>query len=137
VLQYERGRALVSAGRAGEALADLAEASAEARAHGRDTIYLAYFLAEAYYATGGYEEAWDCVNDLPDRLYKWRENGVLAESWIADAAQLLLARVYARLGDGGRARAGLAVLAERAADPDLARLAQDPVAALADTRSDG
>ncbi|MFC6017621.1 hypothetical protein ACFP2T_15575 [Plantactinospora solaniradicis] len=98
-LRYLRGRRLIDAGRAAEAVDDLYEAVGLAASTGQDGAELWYHLVVAAHADGRFAEAVDAGLRVTDWLDRLRETGDPAGIEWADNCRLLLADSYRGIGE--------------------------------------
>ncbi|MBE1487648.1 hypothetical protein [Plantactinospora soyae] len=98
-LRYLRGRRLIDAGRAAEAVDDLYEAVGLAASTGQDSAELWYHLVVAAHADGRFSEAVDACLRVTEWLDRLRETGDPAGIEWADNCRLLLADSYRGIGE--------------------------------------
>ena len=98
-LRYERGRALLAAGRGADALPDLTAAVADDSSRGEDRAEQWYHLAVACHGCGRYEDAVDAAAMCAGWLGNLRRQGQLEDPGMADRARLILAQSHERLGE--------------------------------------
>jgi len=102
-LHWLRGRALLAAGDAAAAVADLTEAVAENGSRDDDTAEQWYHLAEACHAAGRYDEAVHAASMGAEWLYNLRKEGALDDPEWAVRCRWIAADSHRQLGEAAAA----------------------------------